>query len=83
MEFKTFTETEALLLTAISISGKTIKQIAAATGIKPDTLYKWNSSDVHLSPQKADQLLIYFKENEPHCLEVAELLNAGVSHTND
>lgn len=70
--YNTFAETEALLLAAIVLSGRSIREIGAATGIKPNTLYKWKSSNVHLSPQKADALLLYFMQNEPERLELAE-----------
>ena len=66
--YNTFAETEALLRTAINMRGHTVKAIAAATGIRPDTLYKWKTTDVHLSPSKADALLLYFIENEPQWL---------------
>ena len=56
-QYTTFAEMEALLLTAINMKGNTIKAIAAATGIRPDTLYKWKTTSVHLSPSKADVLL--------------------------
>ena len=76
--YNTFAEMEALLLTAIELPGNSIKEIAAATVIKPNTLYKWKSSDkTHLSPQKADKLLLYFIQHEPERLELADLLNAG------
>ena len=70
--YNTFAETEALLQTAIGLPGRSIREIAAATDIKPNTLYKWKSSNVHLSPQKADALLLYFIQNEPDRLERAE-----------
>ena len=72
--YNTFAETEALLQTAIGLPGRSIKEIAAATGIKPNTLYKWKSSNGHLSPQKADALLLYFIQNEPDRLERSEAL---------
>ena len=71
--YNTFAETEALLQTAIGLPGHSIKEIATATGIKANTLYKWKTSDGHLSPSKADALLIYFMENEPQRLQLAEL----------
>lgn len=58
--------------TAIGLPGRSIREIGAATGIKPNTLYKWKTSNVHLSPQKADALLLYFIQNEPDRLERAE-----------
>ena len=70
--YTTFAQTEALLLTAIGLPGSSIREIGAATGIKPNTLYKWKSSNGHLSPQKADALLLYFMQNEPERLELAE-----------
>ena len=70
----TFAETELLLKTAITLSDNSIKDIANASNIKPNTLYKWKTTDVHLSPEKADVLLIYFKENEPQVLVAAALL---------
>lgn len=75
-QYITFAETEALLRTAINLRGETVKQIAAATGIRADTLYKWKTSKVHLSPPKADALLLYFMENEPNRLELAEFVRA-------
>ena len=73
-QYNTFAQTEALLLNAIALPGSSIKNIAAATGIKANTLYKWKTTPVHLSPDKADSLLLYFMEHEPYRLEVAELV---------
>lgn len=58
-----------------------IKAIAAATGIRPDTLYKWTTTEVHLSPSKADALLLYFINNEPQRLELAETVLAAKNNT--
>ncbi|MBR6817194.1 MAG: hypothetical protein IKM86_01135 [Acidaminococcaceae bacterium] len=75
--YNTFAEMEALLLTAIELPGSSIKEIAAATDIKPNTLYKWKSNEnAHLSPQKADALLLYFINHEPDRLAMAELVQA-------
>ena len=71
-KYTTFAEMETLLLTAINLPGATIKSIAAATGIQANTLYKWKTTPNHLSPEKADRLLLYFMENEPERLELAE-----------
>jgi transposase-like protein len=71
-KYTTFAELENLLLTAINLPGSSIKDIAAATGIKANTLYKWKTTPVHLSPDKADRLLLYFLEHEPERLELAE-----------
>lgn len=71
-QYTTFAETEALLRTAINLRGETVKTISAATGINLSTLYKWKTTNVHLSPSKADALLLYFIENEPQRLELAE-----------
>ena len=73
-QYTTFAETEALLRTAINLRGETVKAISAATGIRADTLYKWKTTKVHLSPPKADALLLYFMENEPQRLELAEFV---------
>ena len=72
--YNTFAETENILRTAINMKGHTVKDIAAATGIKVDTLYKWKTSNTRLSPDKADALLLYFMENEPNRLELAEFV---------
>lgn len=72
MRYATFAEMERLLLTAIGLPGSSIKTIAAATDIKVNTLYKWKTTNVHLSPEKADCLLLYFMEQEPARLELAE-----------
>ena len=71
----TFAETEALLKSAIILSQNSVKDIAAASGIKANTLYKWKTTDVHLSPTKADALLLYFMENEPQTLVTGAVLN--------
>ena len=73
-KYNTFAELETLLLIAIGLSGRSIKDIAAATGIKSNTLYKWKTTSAHLSPIKADALLLYFQENEPQRLELAEIM---------
>ena len=74
--YTTFAETEALLKIAIELPGSSIKEISAGTDIKPNTLYKWKSNGkVHLSPQKADRLLLYLIQQEPARLERAERLN--------
>ena len=73
-QYTTFAETEALLLTAISLPGSSIKTIAAATGIQANTLYKWKTTPNHLSPEKADKLLLYFMEQEPQRLELADYI---------
>ena len=75
--YNTFAEMEALLKITIELPGNSIKEISAATDIKPNTLYKWKSNEnAHLSPQKADALLLYFIQNEPERLFVAELIQA-------
>lgn len=73
-EYITFAELEELLLMAIGLPGYSIKEIAAATGIKANTLYKWKTTPVHLSPDKADRLLLFFLKYEPDRLELAELV---------
>ena len=76
--YKTFAEMEAILLTAIELPGTSIKDISAATGIKVNTLYKWKTTKAHLSPQKADKLLLYFMLNEPMRLRLADTLLTAV-----
>lgn len=70
-QYNTFSQTESLLLTAIQLPGASIQTIASATGIKAHTLYKWKTTSVQLSPEKADKLLLYFMEHEPVRLEFA------------
>ena len=82
-QYTTFVEMEALLRTAINLGGRSVKDIAAATGIKPSTLYKWKTTDVRLSPDKADALLLYFIQNEPQRLEDAEIVLAAHSNHNN
>ena len=72
LQYKTFAEIEALLSEAIRLSNNTIREIADSTKIKPNTLYKWRSSKGHLSPAKADALLLYFQKEEPDILSLAE-----------
>ena len=71
----TFAETESLLKTAIILSQSTVKEIGEACSIKPNTLYKWKTTSVHLSPAKADTLLLYFIEKEPGTIITALALN--------
>ena len=73
-KYTTFAELEQLLLTAIGLPGSSIKEIAETTGIKTNTLYKWKTTPVHLSPEKTDKLLLYFMEHEPNRLELTELV---------
>lgn len=74
--FNTFLETERVLLTAFELSNNSVKSIAGATGINSSTLYKWKTTDVHLSPPKMDALVNYFIENEPVVLVKASLANS-------
>lgn len=71
-QYNTYAETEALLLTALDMKGRSIREISEATYIASSTLYKWKSSNVHLSPQKQDRLLLYFMNEEPQRLELAQ-----------
>ena len=71
----TFAKTESLLKLAMTLSQNSVKQIAEATGIKPNTLYKWKTTDAHLSPQKADTLLLYFINNELQTIITALVVN--------
>ena len=71
-KYISFAETEQILRVALGLPGSSIKAIAEATGIKANTLYKWKTTPNHLSPEKADRLHLYFMENEPERLELAE-----------
>ena len=73
-QYTTFAQTESLLLTAVQLPGESIKTISAATGLKANTLYKWKTTPAHLSPEKADKLLLYFMEHEPERLELADAI---------
>ena len=69
-----FAESELLLSLAMTLSSSSTKDIAAVTGIKASTLYKWHTTDVHLSAKKMDILLAYFAEEEPFILILAEIV---------
>ena len=71
----TFAENNLLLKTTITLSENSVKHIAAESGIKANTLYKWKTTDVHLSPSKVDALIQYFLEKEPKAIVVAAVLN--------
>lgn len=43
-------EIELLLLLAVSLSPNSIKDIASASGIKANTIYKWKTTSANLSP---------------------------------
>lgn len=73
----TFKQTEALLKLSIALSQNSVKDIAEECGIKANTLYKWRTNEkVHLSPAKADALLLYFYEKEPKTIVAAAILSA-------
>ena len=71
----TFAETELMLKTAISLSDNSVKHIASESGITANTLYKWKTTSVHLSPAKVDALSLYFIEKEPETIITALALN--------
>lgn len=80
----TFSETEAVLKSAVILSQNSVKQISEASGIMVDTLYKWKTMrNRHLSPANADILLLYFKENEPQTLIEAYVLNLVHNYLQD
>jgi len=60
--------------TAINLPGQTIKSISAAAGIRANTLYKRNTTSIHLSPEKTNRLLLYFIEYEPKHPELADTI---------
>lgn len=75
--YKTFAQMNELLQTAANINpkscnGKNIENIAAATGISKAMLYKWRSGSSNLSGDKFDALLMYFQNEEPERLRMAE-----------
>ena len=72
----TFSETEAILKSAILLSQNSVKQISEVSKINADILYKWKTMhNRHLSPTNADILLLYFKKNEPQTLIEAYVFN--------
>ena len=62
---KTCAETEALLQAALDIKGRSISSVAAAIGLRPNTLYKWKGGSFSLSMRNMDRLFLYLKEYEP------------------
>ena len=77
MNYHTCAETEALLRTALNIRGSSIKSIAAAIGLQPNTLYKWRSGDTGLSTHSLDRLFLYLSQHEPARLAQAAALNGS------
>lgn len=71
MELTTFEELENILLTAMETPTMTIKQVSQETGIKASCLYKWVRRENHISPQKADIILNWLKQDKPQVLEAA------------
>ena len=71
----TYEETDALLKLAVKLSERSVKQIAAESGVNADTLYKWKTMDRHLMPQNADLLYRYFIEKEPQTILAACVAN--------
>ncbi len=74
MELTTFKELEQILLYAIKMPTIKIKDIAAATGIGLSGLYKFSRGENGISPENADRLLIYLRDNRPDLLIAAETL---------
>ena len=80
----TFTETEAILKSAVILSKNSVKQISEGSKINVDTLYKWKTMrNRHLSPANADILLLYFEKNEPQTLIEAYVLNQVHNYLQD
>ena len=71
----TYEEIDALLKLAVKLSERSVKQIAAESGINADTLYKWKTMVRNLSPQNLDRLMLYFMENEPQAIIAAYAAN--------
>lgn len=71
-KYNTYAETEELMKTALDMKGRTIREICEIILVAPNTIYKWKTTDVHLSPQKHDRLLKYFMREEPQRLEQAQ-----------
>ena len=67
-------ETELLLSIAVMISPNSVKDIAEASGIRPNTLYKWKVTDRHLSAKTMDTLLSYFVKKELLTILIAEIV---------
>lgn len=77
---KTFKETEQILLLSISMKGVSIKQIAAETGIKTNTLYKWSSGQNRISPDNADKLIKWFEtHNQDAITEASATIRRRIS----
>lgn len=75
--YKTFSEMNELLRTTANINpkscgGQSIENIANFTNISTAMLYKWRSGQSNLAFDKLDNLLLYFENNEPIRLEMAE-----------
>ena len=75
--YMTYMDKNALLKTAISLYGRSTKAIAESINISPYTLYKWKTGGSNLSPHTADRLLMYFVQNEPDRLALAESILTG------
>lgn len=80
--YKTFSEMNELLRTAANINpkscgGQKIENIASSTNISTAMLYKWRSGQSNLALDKLDSLLLYFENNEPVRLEMAERMMGG------
>lgn len=77
MDESKYTEIELLLSIAMIISPNSVKDIAAASGIKASSLYKWRTvADYHMSAKKTEALLTYFVEKEPLILIMAEIVKS-------
>lgn len=76
---RTFKEIEKTLLLAIHTKGVSIKQIAAETGIKTNTLYKWSSGQNRISPDNADKLIKWFEDhNQDAITEASETIKQRI-----
>ena len=73
-----FEEMETTLLLALALSPNSVKDIASASGIEASTLYKWRTTDVHLSPKKVDTLMNYFIAQEPYTYLLALIVRTAL-----
>ena len=72
MKYRTYTQMEAILRTALDVKGNSIKDVAKMANINLNTLYKWNCGAMRFSPENMDKLIVYFHEHEPGRLDRAE-----------
>lgn len=71
MNFITFSELENTLRIAVKLCDEPLNRIATENGFTASGFSSWTTKRCHISIEKGDRLIEYFKKNYPDVLELA------------